>query len=276
MIRAKNIAVNIGGEKILSNVSLTIEGGEFLTIAGRNGTGKSTLLRVLTGDIKNYEGDVEINGKNIRRYPLKELAKIRAVLPQISSLASPFTVEEIVLMGRIPYSAGSYVLRDIQIVEEILEHMELLHMKDRIYPTLSGGEMQRVQIARILAQLYEPNKDESKYIFLDEPTNNLDLCYQYKILSEVWKLAKTNFTVIAVIHDLNIAAQYSTRMIFLNNGQKTAEGHTSEVLTKDIIRQNLNIEAEILNHIKFKNPLVFPLINNSESDDQLFIKTMEN
>jgi iron complex transport system ATP-binding protein len=275
MINAENINVNIGGKRILSGVSLKIESGEFLTIVGRNGAGKSTLLRVLTGDITNYKGSIEINGRNIRDYSLKELATTRAVLPQISSLAAPFTVEEIVLMGRIPYSPGSYTSKDIYIVDEILEQMELLHLKDRIYPTLSGGEMQRVQIARILTQLYEPDKDETKYIFLDEPTNNLDLCYQYKILSEVRKLANANFTVIAVIHDLNLAAQYSTRMVFLNNGEKTADGNTSKVLTRKIIKENLQVDTEILNHYKFKNPLVFPLTDNTEPSKRIFINIME-
>lgn len=258
MIEAKDITLSIGKKKILSHISLRIERGEFVTIAGNNGAGKSTLLKVLCGEYRKIVGHVELNGKALNSYTIAQLSEIRAVFPQVASMQFPLTVRQTILMGRIPYASGSYSRHDDTVADEVIRITELSPLTEREFPTLSGGEMQRVQFARVLAQLWDMPEQKTGFLFLDEPTNNLDMRHQHAVLSIAQELSKKNIIVIAVIHDLNLAAQYSSRIIFMKDGNIAQDGEPKKICTPECIAENLGVIVKILRHEGLQHPVIVP------------------
>lgn len=235
MISCESLSVLIGGKPILEDVSLTFRAGEVTAILGPNGAGKSTLLQCLTGSRKADAGRVEMGGRSLTDYSLKALAKRRAVLSQSASVSFPFTAREIVMMGRNPYFSGGSDAEDQRIAEAALETLDALHLADRRFPTLSGGEQQRVQFARVLSQIWE---EDGTWLFLDEPTSALDLRHQYRLLELVREIAaKHHLGVVIVLHDLNLARQFTDRACFLKDGRLRAEGESREIINADMIAE---------------------------------------
>lgn len=234
MITADNISYNVGPAQILHNVSMTLESGKFTAVLGPNGAGKSSLLKCLTGAIRPSSGSISLDEKNIADYSLEALAKKRAVLSQQNVINFPFTAIEIVLMGRHPFSTNHESSDDAAIAEKALEKLDALHLKDRIYPTLSGGEQQRVQFARVLVQLWGDG-EKNKYLFLDEPTSSLDLKHQYITLKIAKELTEKNITVCCILHDLHLAAQFADRVILMKNGAVVSAGNTADICKPDIL-----------------------------------------
>jgi iron complex transport system ATP-binding protein len=223
--------------------------GELLVIAGPNGAGKSTLLRALSEKTKLDTGAVFINGKDIYMQEAKDLAKIRAVLSQSYATGLSFQVEEIVMMGRYPYFNEYPNADDVYIVQEVLKTLDVQHLANRVYATLSGGEQQRVQLARILAQIWTVEKDESsqtKYLFLDEPISSLDLYHQQVVLQAAVAIAKSGFCVIAVLHDLNLISQFSDKVLLLSNGAVEAYGTAAYVFTKERIKDVYGLDVHLI------------------------------
>lgn len=257
MIEARRIHVAINDKTLLEDVSLDVRGGEVLAVVGANGAGKSTLRKVLCGDLQPNAGQVSMSGRPLDEWSLTERAQVRAVLPQDSSLNFPFTVLEVVLMGRAPHLKGAEGRRDYKIARAALEAVEARHLEERIYPTLSGGERQRVHLARVLAQIWEP-AERARYLLLDEPTSNLDLSHQHSTLSVASRLAREGVGVLVILHDLNLAAQYSDRIVMLKAGRIVAMGAPAEVFTHQAIYETFAMPVVITKHPYLECPLIVP------------------
>ena len=247
MIRTENLNFNNNDFK-LNGLNLSISENKFTSILGPNGAGKSTLLKILSGNIEEYQGKVLIEEKNLKEIPLKELAKKRAVLSQNLEVTFPFMAKEIVAMGRSPHTKGFETEEDKRIIDFCLSQVGMLAFKNRQFNSLSGGEKQRVQLARVLAQLeYGKPSSSHKYLFLDEPTSALDLKHQSEVLKLLKKLiSEHNLTIIAILHDLNLAAKFSDNVILLKDGRLVEDGETSEVLNKQNLKTLYEVDVEII------------------------------
>jgi iron complex transport system ATP-binding protein len=257
-IKAKNITVKIGGKYLLDNISFEASAGEIVAILGANGAGKSTLLKTFSSELEQSGGAVYFDGKNKSDWKTLDLAKIRGVLPQNFTLDFPFKVSEVALLGRTPHIKFKETRRDFEIVERALEMTEVSEFADRFYPTLSGGERQRVQFARVLAQIWDLQKDQTRFLLLDEPTASLDLAHQHLTLQTAREFADNETVIITVLHDINLAAQYADKILFLKNGKKVAFDVPEKVLNAENVREVFGIEAEFARHPKLNVPLVIP------------------
>ena len=237
-ICATDIKMEIGNNEILKGVSIDSKNREFIGIIGPNGSGKSTLLKCIYRTLKPNNGCIMLGRQDISKMSVKESAKKLAVVAQHNYYNFDFSVGEVVLMGRSPHkkSLEPDNSEDYDIVNESLEKVGMLGFKNRSFSTLSGGEQQRVILARALAQ-------QTPCLILDEPTNHLDIKYQLSLLNIVKSL---NLTVISAIHDLNIAAMYCDRLFVMKNGQIVGSGVPQEVLTKEFIKEIYDIDVEIV------------------------------
>jgi iron complex transport system ATP-binding protein len=234
-----------------------------LAVVGPNGAGKSTLRKILCGDLKPSGGEVFMKGRALADWSLTERAQVRAVLPQDSSLNFPFTVLEVVLMGRAPHLKGAEGKHDYEVARAALDAVEVRHLEERIYPTLSGGERQRVQLARVLAQIWEPPAGGARYLLLDEPTSNLDLAHQHSTLKIARRFAREGVGVLIILHDLNLAAQYADRILMLRQGSVAALGSPIEVLTPEAIYETFGMPVVITKHPLLECPLIIPSTEGS-------------
>lgn len=243
MLKVQNISASYQERIVLEEVSFDVAEGEFLGIIGPNGVGKTTLLKVITGVKSPLKGEVMLDGKKIKSLYRKEIARIMAVVPQISFIPPLFTVEDVVLMGRYPHQKSRFTTtkEDMAVVEEAMKETNITHFRQRFVNELSGGERQEVIIARALAQ-------KPKILLLDEPTANLDIKHQMRILGLVKTLVKENkITAILIIHDLNLAARFCDRLILLYNRKIYADGKPKDILTP----HNLKIVYEVETDVKY-------------------------
>ena len=255
LIEARNITVEINGKKLLDSVSAEVKCGEVLAVLGPNGAGKSTLRKILCGDLIPSQGEVFMDGKNLKNWSLPQRAKVRAVLPQDSNLDFPFSVLEVVLMGRAPHIKSAESARDYEIARSALKIVDEENLEDRIYTTLSGGERQRVQLARVLAQVWEQT-EAARYLILDEPTSNLDLTHQHQTLKLARKFSRQNVGVLVILHDLNLAAQYADKILILKDGKNVRTGIPNEVLSETLIQEVFGVKVSVIKHPFFDCPLV--------------------
>ena len=231
-IEASDIKAVLGGNQILKGVGIEADTGDFVGIIGPNSSGKSTLLKCIYRTLKPDSGAVLLDGERLLSMSYRQSAKSIAVLAQHNYYNFEFSVRDVVLMGRSPHKKA--MERD-NAEDEALETVGMLHFRDRSFQTLSGGEQQRVILARALAQ-------QTPCLILDEPTNHLDIKYQLQLLDIVKGL---NRTVISAIHDLNIAAMYCTRLVVMKDGHIITQGSPREVLTPELIRQVYEVEASV-------------------------------
>ena len=258
-LEARNITVRINGSTLLDNVSNIVHPGEVLAILGANGAGKTTLVKTLAGDIKPDSGQILMGDRPLDQWPRRAQAQVRAILPQSSTLNFPFTVLEVVLMGRTPHLRGIEQAEDYQIARDALELTETLELQNRAYTTLSGGERQRVQLSRVLAQIWTSPEKSNRYLLMDEPLNNLDLAHQHDTLRIAHSFAEQGVVVVIVLHDLNLAAQYADRVIILKRGKLLAMGAPCDVLTSETIRAAFDIEVGVIDHPYMDCPLIVPV-----------------
>ena len=226
-IEVKNVSLGYGRKVLLRDLTFEVRPGEMVGLIGPNGCGKSTIIRALSHIITPHSGHILLDGKDITRIKRPDLARLMGVVPQMPLLPSAFTAFEIVLMGRNPH-LGLFQYegpRELAIAWQAMEKTGTQSLAERRVSELSGGEIQSLLIARVLAQ-------ETKIILLDEPTANLDIGRQVEVLDLIKSLCREdNLTVLAALHDLNLASQYCDRLILINDGQIHAEGTPSEVIT---------------------------------------------
>jgi iron complex transport system ATP-binding protein len=256
MLQAENISYNIRSKNILTDCSLSVSPGAFTAVVGPNGAGKTSLLRILAGEINRYSGIVSLNAKDSLKINSRDLSKLRAVLPQHTYVNFPFTVEKIVEVGR--YTHQTRRSENERIMDEIFDLTSLKGFKHRIYQTLSGGEQQRVQMARVMAQIWDKN-DCPKYLLLDEPTASLDLAQQHFVLRLARELCQRNIGVLAILHDLNLAAQYADHVLFLKEGRTVAYGDTTMTMTKKTVEETFSYPVKILFDEDSNKPMIFPI-----------------
>ena len=245
MITARNISVQVDGKTILDHVSCEI-GSCVTCILGPNGAGKSTLLKSLSGGIAPHAGEVSLDHKPLSQYAAKALAKRRAVLGQNLDIAFPFKALDIVMMGRSPYIVTTESRKDIDIADEALKAMDACDLKDRIYSTLSGGEKQRIQIARVLAQIEFTQDDLSeRYLFLDEPISALDLKHQQTLRDLLKALQGKGLGIVCIVHDINYACALADTLIMMKNGHIVSFNDT---ISHHDLEQIFDIKATSIQH----------------------------
>ncbi|KQI72958.1 iron ABC transporter [Loktanella sp. 5RATIMAR09] len=228
---AEDIRVFYGKRAALRGVSLTALPGEVTAIVGPNGSGKSTLLGAITASLP-YQGAVSLNGQDVSAMKPWQLAAQRAVLPQASHLAFPFKVIEVVRLGLQSGTAGDRP----EVPVQALARVGLAHYADRTFQELSGGEAQRVMLARVLAQVWAPVENgQPRWLLLDEPVSSLDIAHQLQVMDIARGFARAGGGVIAVMHDLNLTALYADRVALLATGKRMAFGRPHEVLTDEIL-----------------------------------------
>ena len=257
ILQLKNVSVSSGKENhlLLDNASCEISRGEILGIIGPNGAGKSTLLAAISNDIA-YSGDIIIDGvsdtPNLR-------ARQVAVLPQLSLLNFPFRVFEVVNLARIPHQTGIKV--DAEIIDQALEMMDIGFLKNRLYTELSGGEKQRVQLARAFAQIWreQDSPNGQRLLLLDEPTTALDLGHQQDLMNAVKQFAQQGVAVAMVLHDINLASRYCDKLLALSCSQTLAYGRVDEVVTTTNVKRLFGIDAQIIPHPSHNTPIVVGL-----------------
>jgi iron complex transport system ATP-binding protein len=244
MIEACDLEFSVRDKRILKPTNLTLEGAGITAILGPNGAAKSTLLKCLSGANKATGGTIRLDQKELSKYSAKELAQRRAVLSQSTEIAFPFKVHEVVIMGRNPHLVGRESEEDYRIVEQALQQVDALDLVDREFSTLSGGEKQRVQLARVFAQVWER---EGSFLLLDEPTSALDLRHQSQILGYVQKQVKAfRMTVLCILHDINLAAMYADQIILMKQGAILYQGPREKVLTTERLEDVF--ETKIMHH----------------------------
>lgn len=237
-LEARGITVRAGTKALIQNIDFALRPGSLDVIVGPNGAGKSTLLRALTGEHAPDEGSVTLDGIALGSYEGMDLAKRRACLPQSSTLAFPFTVREVVSIGRHPHFESEAATRAA--VEAALEKVGLLPRVNDGYLHLSGGEKQRVHLARVLCQLEEP---EGCVLLLDEPTASLDLTFQQLVFTVAREWASAGAAVLLVLHDLNQAMRYADHITVLHQGSVFGQGKPEELLTPELIRAVYQVQA---------------------------------
>ena len=239
-LQAENVSWSVAAKQIVDAVSLVVDEGEFVGLIGPNGSGKSSLLRTIYRILQPDTGVIELDGTNVWDVTPSEVARQMAVVMQESTGDFDFSVREIVMMGRNPHKGmfDRETVWDIQLVDDALDQVGIIDFAQRSFLTLSGGEKQRVLIARALVQ-------QAKFLVLDEPTNHLDIHYQLEILELVKSLGTTT---IAALHELNLAALYCDRLYVLKQGQLVASGTPEAVLHPDLIRDVYGVWSEVSLH----------------------------
>ncbi|MCX8187125.1 MAG: ABC transporter ATP-binding protein [Nitrososphaeria archaeon] len=259
---ARDLQFYYGARKILENISLTADEGELIGVVGPNGSGKTTLLKILDGLLKPKIGSVYLDGKSIQEMSIKEIARNIAMVPQDASADVEFTAFEMVIMGRTPHlgKLSLETVEDEAKVKRWMEVTETLHLAERKMSEISGGEKQRVIIARALAQ-------EPRVLLLDEPTANLDLCYQLQIMDLLKRLTRElGLIVICAIHDLNLASRYCDRIILLNEGVIAAVGKPIEVITAENLRKVFKVDAKITHDPETNSLNIIPIKSLKERE----------
>lgn len=247
MLQLENITVKVGTKKLLDQVSAVFHPGKMNLIIGPNGSGKSTLIKSVSKQLAFDEGKVWYDKKEITTLAYHELARFRVVLSQHTEVAFPLKVWEVVMMGRYPHFSTQPGPSDKQAVEEAMNYFDVASMADRDYTTLSGGEKQRVNFARVLAQIWFSSPGQMRYLLLDEPLTFLDVNFQYQFMHKLQQLEQKNdLVIVGVVHDLNLAARFGDSVLLLNEGRVLASGTPSQVLTKENIRRAFHIDAEII------------------------------
>ena len=244
----------IGGRQLIQALDLAVTAGECVAIVGPNGAGKTTLFRLLSGELHPQQGDIHFNTRPLSQWPVGQLARMRAVLPQASSLQFAFTVQEVVTMGRMPHDTGRKL--DADIVQEVMAVCDVARLSLRSYTELSGGERQRVQLARVLAQVWRPVPEGERLLLLDEPTSALDLAHQLELMQVVQQVCQADIAVLIILHDLNLAARFADRILMLHEGRTIALGTPAEVMRADLIECVFNVKAQIIQHPLYGCPLV--------------------
>ncbi len=228
------------GKAVVDNIDFKVEKGKVTSLIGPNGAGKSTVMGIISRLIARDEGIVDFDGEDIAKWKSKELAKRLAILTQTNNIQMKLTVRELVAFGRFPYSSGRLTKEDIAQIDKAIDYMELKEMEGKYIDELSGGQRQRALIAMVIAQ-------DTDYVLLDEPTNNLDIYHARNLMRTVRKLCdELGKTVILVLHELNYAAFYSDYVCAMKDGKIARYGTVKEVMTKENLTEIYGVDFEII------------------------------
>lgn len=246
MLEADGATYAVGARRLLDAVSATFRAGEFSAVLGANGAGKSTLLRVLARQLAPQAGTVRYAGEPAQAWRGEALARVRAVLSQHVEVAFSLRVAEVVMMGRYPHFTGAPTSRDRAACHEAMQRLDVLDWADRDYLTLSGGERQRVQFARVLAQLWRDVPGSPRWLMLDEPLTFLDIRHQLEFLRLVQALlAEGDLVVVAVLHDLDLAARFADHCVLLSEGRVLADGPAATVLQPALVHRAYGVTPTV-------------------------------
>lgn len=226
MLQGNNIHFCITDKPIIGDVNIKLEPGKFTVIIGPNGAGKSTLFKILSGDISCSKGEVLYNGKSVKSFSSQQLARIRAVMPQHSSVSFPFSAWEVVELGTLNAPQEF----DQKEIIEVMKKLQIWHLRDRSYNLLSGGEKQRVQLGRVLIQIWK-KQAFPRYLLLDEPISSMDVSLQHLVLDLLNELKTRNIGVLSVLHDLSLVGNYADEVIMMKNGNVSFQGNVADVFT---------------------------------------------
>jgi iron complex transport system ATP-binding protein len=230
MIDVDDISVSLDGTPILNSVSCEVPSQSFVALVGPNGAGKTTLLRTVNGVLPPDSGTVSVDGMNVQSLSSREVARRVATVPQKTSISFDFSVRDIVAMGRTPHRSRFRHTDDSEIIDQALEQARIAHLADRSVGSVSGGERQRVLLARALAQ-------DAPALVLDEPTASLDIHHQVRTLELVRDLVEQGKTALAAIHDLDLAARFCDTIVVLADSRVLADGPPASVLTESVVEQ---------------------------------------
>ena len=256
MLKVESLRVVYGDRLVLSDISLQVQAGTILGVIGPNGAGKTTMIRSLSGVLSPVSGRISVAGDDLAALSTAERARRVAVVPQARNLPPAFTGWELVLLGRTPHLnwLGNVSRKDEECVRQALERASALDLANRRVGELSGGEQQRLLLARALAQ-------EAPLLLLDEPTTHLDLKYQIGLLEQVRSLAsQENLAVVIALHDLNLVSRYSDQVALLVNGEMRALGSPAEVLQPDLLGQVYQLNLQIIHNTASGKPVILPAI----------------
>jgi iron complex transport system ATP-binding protein len=254
ILEATDLVAVAGDRRILDGVSLVLNPGEVVVVVGPNGAGKSTLLRILAGELRPHRGRVTIDGRDLARYGPRELAQRRAVLSQSIAVTFPFTLADVIAMGA---GDGRGPTVDA-LVRGAIDEVDLCGFEDRIFSTLSGGEQQRGHFARVLVQMAcGEARHGPGVLLLDEPTSSLDLRHQLALAASAKRCAARGVAVLAIIHDLNLAALLGDRIVVLGGGRLMAEGEPADVVNEDLLQEVFGVRGAV-GQIPLGKPFVLP------------------
>jgi len=252
VLMVRNLKVSLGGTGIVRDLSLAVESGELLMLLGPNGVGKSTVLKAISGELPSA-GRIAVAGCELAGWQPAQLARRRAVMPQRVDVNFPLTVEEVIAMGR-PNARKD---KPDPVIEQLMAELDITHLRHRLVPGLSGGEQQRLQLARVLGQIWDTPGE--RLLLLDECTSALDPAHQQLVLELVQRLAREQgIAVLAVVHDLNLAAQFADRLLVMRAGRCFHEGTAHEVLTPAVLKAVYGYRARVI-PLPEGYPLVVPL-----------------
>jgi iron complex transport system ATP-binding protein len=243
VVRLRDVSYAVGAARILENIDLEFAPGCFNVVLGANGAGKSTLMRIAAGRLTPSSGDVLYGDAPVASLDAAALARRRAVLSQNVELNFPLSVEDVVLMGRYPHYHGAPSIKDTEIVSGALDLVDMTSRRHQPYPTLSGGERQKTHLARVLAQIWNDDDEEDRILFLDEPTTSLDIHYQLHLLDTARTFLARHCTIIASLHDLNMAFDYGDRFCLLESGRLVHDGKAP--VPKELIERVYRIKADV-------------------------------
>jgi iron complex transport system ATP-binding protein len=274
VLTIRDLSVKAWGAQLLSHVSVEVKAGEILAIIGPNGAGKTTLMnaildaydphsdqanqRQLSGEIMAC-GIPSNNSSNIScghssHWQSQTRARHMALLPQLSLLNFPFSVEEVVQLSRIPHNTGTVI--DKAIINDALKALDIHHLKYRLYTQLSGGEKQRVQLARVMAQIWRSEDAEQRLLLLDEPTSSLDLGHQQQLMAAIRNFANERVATVMVVHDINLAIRHADSLLALLCGEAIAQGKPEEIVNAALIKTLYQLDVDIILHSKTGKPII--------------------
>lgn len=238
-MQVKNLSKSYSGKKVVEDVNFEIPKGKITSLIGPNGAGKSTVMNIISRLIPKDSGEISFEGKDISLWKSKDLSKRLAILTQTNNTNMKLTIRELVSFGRFPYSGGRLTKDDEKKINDAIDYMELTDIQDRFVDELSGGQRQRAYIAMVIAQ-------DTEYILLDEPTNNLDIYHATKMMKIVRRLCdELGKTVIMVLHDINYAAAYSDYICVFSSGKVAKFGTVKDVITKETLSNIYKVDFEI-------------------------------
>jgi iron complex transport system ATP-binding protein len=254
LFSANNIIFRYNHHTAIDDISFTIDQSEFVGVIGPNGAGKSTLLRLLAGFLKPSEGSISFSGKNLNNFDRRELARNIATLPQQRDIPFSYTVEDFILMGRYPHAQKGffYEKKEVEFVDDVMDTMEILHLRERRIDNLSEGERQKVFLSQCIAQ-------DPKVLLLDEPVSHLDIRHQIQTLDVLEKLHGEGLTIVMVLHDLNLAAEFCSRVVLISKGRIKSDGDPRIVLTFENIEETYETVVIVKENPLSGKPFVVPV-----------------